>query len=208
MKYLFRVIVMLAVYYAASSPVAAHSGAGNPTAAPAIVRMVEGPRVMAPIAHIVFCMSYKSECRRGVSIGWTAMNPTRWRDLETMNTRINRSIDPVSDASNSGKIDVWTIGEKRGDCEEYAIAKRAALITRGWLPASVLLAVVLDKRAQGHAVVVVRTDQGDFVLDNLTAKIRAWNKTGYTWVKQQSSGDPRIWVRIAKALAPGSKLLF
>ncbi|VAW12778.1 hypothetical protein MNBD_ALPHA09-435 [hydrothermal vent metagenome] len=196
------VFSMAMVIVGGSSPVAAHLGPSELKVTPQTSRMAEGARAMAPIPHIVFCKSNASECRKGASTGWVPMNASRWKDLKTVNARFNRYIEPISDQSNSGKIDVWTIGEKRGDCEEYAIAKRSELIARGWSPSSVLLAVVLDTRGGGHAVAVVRTDQGDFVLDNLTSNIRTWDKTGYTWIKQQSSKNPRVWVRIAEATQP------
>ena len=47
----------------------------------------------------------------------------------------------------------------------------------------------------GHAVLVVRTDQGDLVLDNLTGTIKPSNQTGLRWVAM-TNADGRSWKAI------------
>lgn len=42
----------------------------------------------------------------------------------------------------------------------------------------------------------VKTDKGDFILDNLVDNIRSWDATGYYFLKRQSQQDPNIWVSI------------
>ncbi len=48
-----------------------------------------------------------------------------------------------------------------------------------------------------HAVLIVHTNRGDFVLDNQTGRIRSWSETGYTWLKRQSRQNPKKWVRLS-----------
>ncbi|MBV9705214.1 MAG: transglutaminase-like cysteine peptidase, partial [Methylobacteriaceae bacterium] len=48
----------------------------------------------------------------------------------------------------------------------------------------------------GHAILTVRTDHGEFVLDNLSSEVRPWDATGYRFVKRQSQEDPNVWVSI------------
>ncbi len=82
------------------------------------------------------------------------------------------------------------------------LAKRKALIQRGW-PASVLLiTVVRDREGDGHAVLTVVTDKGDLVLDNQETKILPWYETGYRFVKRQSQGDPALWVSLGEGRSP------
>jgi predicted transglutaminase-like cysteine proteinase len=45
-------------------------------------------------------------------------------------------------------------------------------------------------------VLTVRTDRGDFVLDELRDKILLWFNTEYTYLKRQSSGDPSRWMKL------------
>lgn len=164
--------------------------------APTVNRMVEGKRVTAPFAYLVFCRKAQSECRKGKTTGVAQMNKARWKELRQVNTRFNRSIQPVSDLDQYGKIDVWRIGVKRGDCEDYAMSKRQQLIAKGWSPSNLLLSVILDTKGGPHAVTIVRTSEGDFILDNLTSKIRKWDVTGYTYLKRQSVENPRIWMSV------------
>jgi predicted transglutaminase-like cysteine proteinase len=48
-------------------------------------------------------------------------------------------------------------------------------------------------------VVTVRTDRGDFVLDNLTDAIKSWDQTGYRFLKLQSPDHAGRWRDVAGA---------
>ena len=37
------------------------------------------------------------------------------------------------------------------------------------------------------------TDQGDMILDNLSAWILHWDQTGYRWIERQTPGQPFDW---------------
>ena len=52
------------------------------------------------------------------------------------------------------------------------------------------------KKGEGHAVLTVKTDKGEFVLDNQNENVVAWTETGYRFVKRQSQGDPNVWVSL------------
>lgn len=200
MKNIPVVLSSVALLLGIAAPANANFSIGNPTPTPKINRMIEGKRTLAPFAHLVFCQQFQSECRKGTSTGVAQMNKARWRELREVNDRFNRSIEPVEDLAQYGKRDVWKIGVKRGDCEDYAMSKRQQLIAKGWSPSNLLLSVVLDTNGGVHAVTIVRTNEGDFILDNLTSKIRKWNRTGYTYIKRQSVENPRIWMNVANGL--------
>jgi predicted transglutaminase-like cysteine proteinase len=83
------------------------------------------------------------------------------------------------------------------------------LIQAGWPRSALLITVVRDQKDEGHAVLTVKTDKGDYVLDNQVSEIRLWAETGYRYVKRQSQIDPNVWVSlgdprpaIATATAP------
>jgi len=59
-----------------------------------------------------------------------------------------------------------------------------------------LITVVRDRKGEGHAVLTVRTDKGEFILDNQNPEILAWFDTGYRFVKRQSQSDPNQWVSV------------
>jgi predicted transglutaminase-like cysteine proteinase len=61
------------------------------------------------------------------------------------------------------------------------------------------MTIVRDLEGQGHAILTIKTDRGDFILDNLTNSIRPWTATGYRFLKRQSQEDPNVWVSIEGA---------
>jgi predicted transglutaminase-like cysteine proteinase len=84
-----------------------------------------------------------------------------------------------------------------GDCEDYVLLKRRMLIQFGWpREALLVVTVVHNEKHEGHAVLTVITDKGDYVLDNQNMNILLWSETGYRFVKRQSQSDPNGWVSL------------
>ena len=83
-----------------------------------------------------------------------------------------------------------------GDCEDYALLKRRILIEAGWPREALLLTLVRGADGEGHTVLTVTTDKGDYVLDNQNENVVAWTETGYRFVKRQSQSDPNVWVSL------------
>ena len=83
-----------------------------------------------------------------------------------------------------------------GDCEDYVLLKRRILMESGWPREALLVTVVLKDKNEGHAVLTVTTDKGDYVLDNLNKNILLWSATGYRFVKRQSQANPNVWVSL------------
>ena len=54
------------------------------------------------------------------------------------------------------------------------------------------MTVVLDEAGAGHAVLLVRTDWGDLILDNERDIVLPWKQTGYTFIKREGS-DEAAW---------------
>lgn len=126
------------------------------------------------------------------------MTPELMRTLNSVNQRINQQIVWRSDQDVYGVAEYWTLPlsnqtGREGDCEDYALEKRQALIDHG-IPASALALATATSAATGyHAVLVVHTDQGDLVLDNATPWILSWAEAPYTWQTIQASGDILHW---------------
>ena len=70
------------------------------------------------------------------------------------------------------------------------------LMQAGWPREALLITVVRDKKGDGHAVLTVKTDKGDFILDNQEENVLLWSDTGYRFVKRQSQSDPNVWVAL------------
>lgn len=89
----------------------------------------------------------------------------------------------IADQENWGRSDYWETPveflDKGGDCEDFAIAKYAALRALGVPDNQLRLAIVQDtQRDMPHAVLAVYTPQGLFVLDNQIKTLVAADKVG------------------------------
>ena len=78
------------------------------------------------------------------------------------------------------------------------LLKRKMLMQAGWPREALLITVVRDKNGDGHAVLTVKTDKGEYILDNQTDDIVLWSDTGYRFVKRQSQSDPNVWVALGE----------
>jgi predicted transglutaminase-like cysteine proteinase len=99
------------------------------------------------------------------------------RKLEAVNGYVNARVRFVDDRVQFGIADRWlapseTLSRGRGDCEDFALAKRAMLRAAG-VPENDLYLVVLKdlSRRADHAVLVVRAAGRFLVLDNGTDRI-------------------------------------
>jgi len=79
------------------------------------------------------------------------------------------------------------------------LLKRRVLMAARWPREALLITVVRDKQGEGHAVLTVKTDKGEFILDNQNEDILLWSETGYRFVKRQSQSDPDVWVSLGDA---------
>lgn len=121
-----------------------------------------------------------------------------WQMMQDVNQQVNAQIRQRSDIDNYGVEDYWETpleaGKDSGDCEDFVLEKRKRLLDRG-LPMNALsIALVETEHGDPHAVLLVETDKGDYVLDNLSSHILPWQDVHYTWLERQSSWDPDIWV--------------
>ncbi|WP_084174750.1 transglutaminase-like cysteine peptidase [Afifella pfennigii] len=158
--------------------------------------MHTGRRASPPIGHRDFCRSFPAECQARGTSEPMVLTQARWQQLTRINTEVNRAVKPVTDQEFYGAEEVWTLPDGYGDCEDYVLMKRKRLVDLGWSTANTLVSVVFDEVGDGHAVLVVRTDRGDFILDNKLDAIRLWSETGYRYVKRQDVSDPMRWVAV------------
>ena len=112
--------------------------------------------------------------------------------ITEINRTVNRKIAPKPYVGTAS-FDSWRIAPEAGDCNDYAITKRSLLRQQGWPPERLLLAEVQIPSGEHHLVLVVRLDDEDVVLDNLSWNIRTWSRTPYRWVRVQSPTNGQIW---------------
>jgi predicted transglutaminase-like cysteine proteinase len=148
-----------------------------------------------PVGHAEFCKARPVECAADNNpVAAMPLTENLWQQLQTVNAYYNQAVTAVTDNDLYQVAEFWTYPNGYGDCEDYALAKRRELINAGW-PASVLLmSVVKQANGEGHAVLLVRTDRGDLVLDNQVGTIDLWSATPYKFIKRQSQADAGKWV--------------
>jgi predicted transglutaminase-like cysteine proteinase len=155
----------------------------------------------APIGWVDFCAENPKECSAGPTQPRDiVMTQTAWKDLVRVNRWVNETIRPMTDQEHWGVIERWSLPtDGYGDCEDYVLLKRKMLIEAGWPREALLITVVRDKKGDGHAVLTVKTDKGEFILDNQNESVLAWQDTGYRFVKRQSQADQNVWVALGDA---------
>lgn len=152
-------------------------------------------RTSVPVGHLEFCKSRPDECRQyDEVVPAAALNEERWQQLVAINAHHNQTIVPMTDMELYQVDEFWTYPNGYGDCEDFALIKRRDLIKAGWHPSTLMIAVVREANGNGHAVLMVRTDRGDLVLDNQDNMIRVWNETPYRFIKRQSQASAGDWV--------------
>ena len=121
-----------------------------------------------------------------------------WRTVEQVNDDVNARLRPADDWRAFGEENHWALPfeeglRPQGNCKHFALEKQHALIAAGVPKEALSVAIVRTEQGQNHAVLLVRTDKGDYVLDNLSPWINPWRETRYTWVERQAWGKALIW---------------
>lgn len=151
-------------------------------------------RTSQPIGHYEYCMVHRKDCSiRALTAKPVKLTRKRWAQMVEANSYANHTIEPVTDFELYGVEEFWTLPKSRGDCEDYVLMKRQYLMALGWPASSLLATVVLQPNGEGHAVLTVRTDRADYILDNLKDEIVSWDATEYKYLKRQSARHSGHW---------------
>jgi predicted transglutaminase-like cysteine proteinase len=157
-----------------------------------------GGETSVPWGWVDFCQRYEGECERpagpAMDVNLTAQAV---KEISSVNRWVNEHVDATTDQDHWGLADRWDYPiDGKGDCEDYALLKRKMLIGLGFPRSALLMTVVKDGDDEGHAILTIKTNKGEFVLDNLANDVQPWTATGYRFVKRQSQDDPNTWVAI------------
>lgn len=119
----------------------------------------------------------------------------RRQELSAVNADINKLPYRV-DVEQYGLPDFWIeMDDGGGDCEDYALVKRAKLRELGWAKEDLDICIC-EIQGDGHAVLVAHTSEGDFVLDSYgNPPVYRWGaeRPGYVWIKTTIGGTFRSW---------------
>lgn len=122
-----------------------------------------------------------------------------------INLSINAALTYRTDEEMWGQAERWVLpitqeGLSFGDCEDYALEKRVALIAAGVPAERLRLATAWSRMTGDHAVLILRLDDGDYVLDNTTPHIYNVADTAYRWDALQTGDSLLHW----SSLQPGA----
>ncbi len=165
--------------------------------------MPPGDAALPPSGWLQFCQTYRTACETSPLPARTVvLDEQTWRQLKRVNDWVNRNVTPMTDMAHYGIIQWWRYPDDgAGACHSYALLKQRLLMQAGWPRQALLMTVVREHNGEGHAVLTVRTSEGDFILDNLTDRIKLWSNTGYQYIEHQSQSDPNWWVGIPQPTA-------
>ena len=159
-----------------------------------------GDRVLAPIAHTVFCMNYPRECSKAEAATsfFTVDLKILYSELDSVNREVNAAIQPAP--ANTGRFRQWALFPSTGTCNDYVVSKRHELLSRGWPSSALQLAeIIIPKTGEHHLVLVANARGNTFVLDNLKFNpVPLMDSIEYRWVRIESSQDPGYWISMAQ----------
>ena len=168
------------------------------------VPKVETGSAAKPVAAwTALCARMPAECAVDTREPAVITLTPRIRDLlSRVNRRVNARIKPITDLAHWGVVDRWDYPDDGfGDCEDYQLLKRRMLVERGLPRRALRMTVVIDDIGEGHAVLMVRTDRGDLILDNKTNAVLSAPNTGYTYIKREGQ-DGLAWVTLEGGASP------
>jgi predicted transglutaminase-like cysteine proteinase len=159
--------------------------------------MVTGGLTSQPIGHYEFCQKYADECnQRSKMVAPPRVTEFGRKLVQQINHEVNNSIIAMTDLEVYGRDEVWEYPTEVGDCEDFVLLKRKKLMEKGFSAADLLITVVRKADGEGHAVLTLRTSDGDFILDNLDDEVKLWTATDYTFLKRQASFNTGRWITI------------
>jgi predicted transglutaminase-like cysteine proteinase len=122
------------------------------------------------MVQLALCDGDRDNCASPAAL--KLLDQARSRDGRARLGETNRAINLGIRAADDGSEDVWssplaTFARGAGDCEDYAIAKLAALKLAGIAAEDLRIVVVRDLRAgEEHAIAAARLDGHWLMLDN------------------------------------------
>ena len=134
-----------------------------------------------PYSWLEHCDKDRGKCALGKK--W-ALKDLQW---------INRSVNGSITEDDSEALDVWTAfpADRRGDCDDYAATKRAALIALGYPADRMRFAAGYLPSGEMHLVLEVDFEGQTYVMDNTVDRIFSADRRPYFWrpITSQVTGE-------------------
>lgn len=159
------------------------SAAQERVSKPAYMRL--GEPMLPPFSFTRFCARKPTRCPLSEEIRQIPLTAENRRVLDGVQRSVNNEL--------RAGLERWSDDATKTDCTDYALTKRSRLLDMGYPASALLIAVAFVPSGEGHLLLVVVTDHGDFVLDNLRPAIVRWDQLPYRWVMRSTPRDPKNW---------------
>jgi predicted transglutaminase-like cysteine proteinase len=126
-----------------------------------------------------FCNRHSIECDRS---GKTMLAHSKEliETLNRVNREVNEQIEFTLDTELYEKEEYWNLPETKGDCEDNALEKRRRLAKLGLSRGSMSMATAFHAtKFYAHALLLVETSEGTFVLDQDNEEVVLWRDAPY-----------------------------
>ena len=150
-----------------------------------------------PAPYEDFCWRQPDACElRGNPV--MAWSQQAQEAVSAINVRVNDIIEFLPDQHYREQEDYWSLPtDCIGDCEDIALEKRQRLIAAGAPGAALTLAIAFhETRLFPHVVLLLESDAGVWVLDNLSDELLCWRDAPY-FITRRERPDGR-WNRYAQ----------
>jgi predicted transglutaminase-like cysteine proteinase len=145
-------------------------------------------------------MNHQLDARRRL-----VLTKEAWSLIRSINRQGNEIVW-TSDKENWGVEERWELpkqvgGKKFEDCDGITLYKMHQLLKAGVPAAPLLFTICLTEFGEGHAVLCITTDRGDFILDNRFPDVKSYDEiraAGYKVLYRSSVGGKLtdIWEKI------------
>jgi predicted transglutaminase-like cysteine proteinase len=157
---------------------------------------IPGEPAKPPSGYMNYCHRNPADCRGERNAPASVIYSGKVAaEIREVNYVVNKALHPADDITHYGRAEFWTIPiDGAGDCEDYVLAKRKMLFLLGIPRSATRIAVALTQSRERHAVLIIVTDRGDYVLDNLRNDILLKYDTPYSWIERQDSNSVTGWI--------------
>ena len=192
-----RTLLMLATALTIAGPASAGTGAQADWGR--LDSLATGDPIAGPAGWLNWCMGDRGRCAPADGPQPVRATAVLLDLLESVQARVNGALTPRAEPPGQ---DLWQLGAASGDCEDYALAKQAALRAAGLPAGAARLATARLPHGELHAVLAVETDRGTLVLDNLQRRVVPMNALNYAWLRAQGFDRTLRWRQLAGAGSP------
>lgn len=150
-------------------------------AAPApLLRDFTAGTIRGPAGWEAWCRDAAAKCQR-TNAAVIGLDEATATVLARVFATVLARITPVEEPPGQ---DQWRQIDQPGvgDCDDYAITWREALVAAGLPRGALDVAVAETEQGEIHAVLAVHTNQGTLVFDNRYPTPRAWTSLPYAWL--------------------------